>query len=209
MRASTPAAIFMITPRFIVAFLFLGITLGTKMPSGASNATRLSPDITPVSFVSNVAAIQASSGDTRIYYQNADNSIQAIAISGPFTTGALYISVVIVPTNQVQPNTLIAAAMRGDDFEEVHVFFISPLRILSEYIFTVTTNWRGGPNCTDCIDASQFVVQPGNRVLYAMENSAVGGQKNLRVGFVSAGAPNTLTEAVYDPVQGWRLAQMV
>ncbi|KAJ7862077.1 hypothetical protein B0H13DRAFT_1638869, partial [Mycena leptocephala] len=162
----------------------------------------------------NVAAIQAppAGGDTRLYFQAANNSIQQMAISGPFTSGHLYASRELVPANEVQANTLIAATtINGEDFQEVgfvHVFFISPSNVLSEYIFHPNTGWRGGPSCTECIDTSGYVVQPGNRVLYAMGNSEAGSLALLRVGFVSAGAPDGLTEADYNLTNGWRLAQM-
>ncbi|KAJ7763449.1 hypothetical protein B0H16DRAFT_1311173, partial [Mycena metata] len=155
------------------------------------------------------AALQAppTGGDTRLYYQNADNSIQQISVSGPFTSGELYGTRVLVPADEVQANTLIAAAMiNGETF--VHVFFISPRNTLSEYIFRPGTGWRGGANCTECIDTEGYVVQPGNRVLYAMGNSDAGSLALLRVGFVSAGAPGALTEVDYDLTNGWRLAQM-
>ncbi|KAJ7908911.1 hypothetical protein B0H13DRAFT_2015800 [Mycena leptocephala] len=132
------------------------------------------------------------------------------AISGPFTSGRLYAGDELVPANEVQANTLIAATTINGKISRrwVHVFFISPSNVLSEYIFRPSTGWRGGSSCTECIDTSGFIVQPGNRVLYAMGNTEAGSLALLRVGFVSAGAPDGLTEADYDLTNGWRLAQM-
>ncbi|KAJ7229491.1 hypothetical protein C8J57DRAFT_1387217 [Mycena rebaudengoi] len=169
-----------------------------------------SPEVVPVTFFGNIAAVQVpgASADTRIYYQNPDNSIQVMGVSGPFTTGRRFLSLLVVPAAEVQFNTLIAAVatrFNGGDFAEVHLFFISPSNVLSEYIGD-STGFRGGPTCTDCITALNFVVQSGNRVLYATGSSDPGSPALLRVGFISAGAPDTLTEVDYDVKTGWRIA---
>jgi hypothetical protein len=81
-----------------------------------------SPEVVPVTFVGNIAAIQApaTGADTRIYYQNPDNSIQVMAVSGPFTTGRWFFSELVVPAAEVQLNTLISAVtIDGRDFSEV------------------------------------------------------------------------------------------
>jgi hypothetical protein len=81
-----------------------------------------SPEVVPVTFVGNIAAIQApaTGADTRIYYQNSDNSIQVMAVSGPFTTGRWFFSELVVPAAEVQLNTLISAVtIDGRDFSEV------------------------------------------------------------------------------------------
>ncbi|KAJ7769978.1 hypothetical protein B0H16DRAFT_1715613 [Mycena metata] len=192
---------------FKIAMLFGGV-FGRVIPRGVGP----SPDSIPESFVGNIAAIQATNdltGDTRIYFQNADNSIEEIGVTGPFTSGRLFGQGLHVPADEVQGNTLIAAVtIDGEHFQEIHLFFVSPANILSEYIFDTATGWRGGASCTDCITVNAYAVEPGNRVLYAMGNSASGSPAILRVGFVSAGAPTTLSEADYDPVNGWRLAQL-
>jgi hypothetical protein len=85
---------------------------------------------------------------------------------------------------------------------------VSPTNILSEYIWTNAIGWHGGPSCTNCITRSGFVVQPGNKVLYAIANDAAGSLATLRVGFVSAGAPTTISEADFSPTKGWQVAQL-
>ncbi|KAJ7769971.1 hypothetical protein B0H16DRAFT_1715607 [Mycena metata] len=187
--------------------MLFGGVFGAVIPRGVGP----SPDLIPVNFVGNIGAVQAiggTPGDTRLYFQNADNSIQAVRVTGPFTTGRFFAQSPRIPADEVQANTLIAVVTIGDDFQEVHIFFVSPANILSEYIFDTATGWRGGASCTDCITVNAYAVEPGNRVLYAMGNSASGSPAILRVGFVSAGAPTTLSEADYDPVNGWRLAQL-
>ena len=85
---------------------------------------------------------------------------------------------------------------------------MSPAQVLSEYIWTDALGWRGGPSCTVCITADTFSVQPNSKVLYAMGNNAVGNTASLRVGFVSAGAPTTLSEVDFTPAGGWKLVQL-
>ncbi|KAJ7811337.1 hypothetical protein B0H14DRAFT_3479789 [Mycena olivaceomarginata] len=170
------------------------------------------PEIVPVSAVGNVAAVQGTAvGDTRLFFQNPDNSIEEFAINSPFNGGGHFGgSGVLAPANEVLADTPIAAVtINGTDLQEFHVFFVSPKNILSEYIWTTSSGINhGGPNCTTCITASGFVVQPGSKVLYVMANDAVGSPATLRVGFVSAGAPGTISEADFSPAKGWQLAQL-
>ncbi|KAJ7713383.1 hypothetical protein B0H16DRAFT_1478705 [Mycena metata] len=122
----------------------------------------------------------------------------------------------LVPAEQVQPHTLIAAVITdGVDFTGVrfsfravtHIYFDSPDNILSEYI-NPGGAWIGGPTCTTCIVGNRFAVQPGNSVLYALANNGPSEPAFIRVGFVSAGAPGALSEAVFTTANGWTLAQV-
>ncbi|KAJ7892000.1 hypothetical protein B0H13DRAFT_1538956, partial [Mycena leptocephala] len=122
----------------------------------------------------NVAVVQATDlgGDTRLFYQNADNSIQQTGIHGAFNIGTFTGTGLIVPAQEVVAGTPIAAALISPAFTEMHVFFVSPSNILSEYIWSNAAGaFRGGPSCSDCITVNQFVVQPGSKVLYATGNS--------------------------------------
>ncbi|KAJ7731542.1 hypothetical protein B0H16DRAFT_1733283 [Mycena metata] len=114
----------------------------------------------------------------------------------------------LVPAEQVQPHTLIAAVITdGVDFTGTHIYFVSPDNILSEYI-NPGGAWIGGPTCTTCIDGNRFAVQPGNSVFYALANNGPSESAFIRVGFVSAGAPGALSEAVFTTANGWTLAQV-
>ncbi|KAJ7761366.1 hypothetical protein B0H16DRAFT_1456113 [Mycena metata] len=124
----------------------------------------------------------------------------------------------LVPAEQVQPHTLIAAVITdGVDLtgyvvslpmrRQTHIYFVSPDNILSEYI-NPGGAWIGGPTCTTCIDGNRFAVQPGNSVLYALANNGPSEPAFIRVGFVSAGAPGALSEAVFTTANGWTLAQV-
>ncbi|KAJ6567592.1 hypothetical protein DFH09DRAFT_441726 [Mycena vulgaris] len=190
----------------------LGSILSERTPAPA-NATIISPGFVPVTFVGNVAAMQATdlNGDTRLFYQNADGSIQELAINGPFTGGTLTGSGLLVPVGQAMPGTPMAIANLGTKFTELHVFFVSPSNILSEYIWLEATgSWHGGASggCTTCVDVNRFTVQSGSKVLYAMGNSVGGAPATLRVGFVSAGIPGTLAEVDFTAAKGWQLAQL-
>ncbi|KAJ7198204.1 hypothetical protein C8J57DRAFT_1105276, partial [Mycena rebaudengoi] len=155
---------------------------------------------------------ESSSGDTRIYYQEADNSIGAVAVTGPFTTGRIEgspLGHIVVPAEQVLPGTPIATAVLGDQWALVHLFFVSPAHVLSEWIWEAQKGaWRGGPTCSDCITVNGFTVQPGSQVLFATANNSPWSPALLRVAFVSAGAPNTLSEASFTTERGWQLAQL-
>ncbi|KAJ7266218.1 hypothetical protein C8J57DRAFT_1718157 [Mycena rebaudengoi] len=190
-------------------FLFgsvLGSVVSDRGATLSSDAVP-APHIRPVSFIGNVAVVQATDlgGDTRLFYQNADNSIQKSRINGAFNIGTFIGTSVLVPAQEVIAGTPIAAALIGPG---LHVFFVSPSNILSEYIWSNASGaWRGGPSCSDCITVNQFVVLPGSKVLYAMGNSAAGsGGALLRVGFVSAGVASTLTEIDFVAGRGWQVA---
>ena len=96
-------------------------------------------------------------------------------------------------------------------FLQIHLFFYSPNNLLSEYYYAVTSaggnnGWLGGPACTTCIQQSGFFGVNGSQVLYAFENPADG---TIRVGFISAGSPGTLSEAIKTTPNGvWSVSTM-
>ncbi|KAJ7499965.1 hypothetical protein FB451DRAFT_1016013 [Mycena latifolia] len=151
--------------------------------------------------VGNVAAVQSTTGDTRLYYQDASNAIRAAVVTGTFTVGRLTSDVLVVPAAQALSGTPIAATAPGDFHEVIlsffHLFFVSRTFILSEYIWRSGTGWAGGPSCSDCVDAYRVAVQGGSRILYAMMNqtAAAGTPAVVRVGFMSA--TGLLSEATY------------
>ncbi|KAJ6601797.1 hypothetical protein DFH09DRAFT_1125859 [Mycena vulgaris] len=192
--------------QLVSAVISVGMALGalTITPPVANT-------IVPVEFAGNAAAIQAPAfgEDTRIYYQaDVSGGILELAVSGPATVGRAFSLQTLIPAAQVQPRTLIAAVITdGIDFTGTHIYFVSPDNILSEYI-NPGGAWIGGPNCTTCIDRNRFAVQPGNSVLYALANNGPNEPAFIRVGFVSAGAPGALSEAVFTTANGWTLAQV-
>ncbi|THU98590.1 hypothetical protein K435DRAFT_526350 [Dendrothele bispora CBS 962.96] len=161
----------------------------------------------PVSPVGPIAALQFN-GDTRIYYQDSVlGGIMSLAVSNAFTTGHLIALQQIVPANEIMFGSPIAlvnlpGTSSSDPFPEIHIFFVSPANILSSYIWRDSIGrFIGGSSCTECITQSGFVVQPNTKVLYALALGS-GSSLILRVGFVSAGAPSTISEAVSVGGQG-------
>lgn len=83
------------------------------------------PDVLPLAPAGNIAAVQGntgSDGDTRLYYQNSDNSITELVINTAFirshTTN--YPGSILVPGDQVRTNTPIAAVtVNGTALQEV------------------------------------------------------------------------------------------
>ena len=75
----------------------------------------------PVSAVGNVAAVQGILGDTRLFFQNADSSIEQFSISGPFTSGHFQSSGLLVPSQEVLLGTPISAVtVNTTDLDEVN-----------------------------------------------------------------------------------------
>ncbi|KAJ6569109.1 hypothetical protein B0H19DRAFT_1065884 [Mycena capillaripes] len=187
----------------------LSLALPLVVAALASAAPLIPENNFPISFVGSITAEQATSGDTRIYYQNPDNSINELSVSGPFVSGQLYRNEFRIPAAQVLAGTPISSAQFGTEFDELHVFFVSPGHILSEWIWSSALGlWQSGPTCSNCITASGFVVQPGSQILYAIANTAAGSPALLRVAFISGGAPDTLSEASFTAANGWQLGQL-
>ncbi|KAJ6570451.1 hypothetical protein DFH09DRAFT_1153586 [Mycena vulgaris] len=193
----------------LLKFFVLPFVLGGVM---STPATLPAPEIRPISTASSASAVQNHTGDTRIFYQNTDDkSIHQIVLLGTFSSGSFEADGSLIPANEVLLGTPIVAVSANPDglnFQDIHVFFVSPTNILSSYVWQPSTGWRGGSSCAPCITNSMFGVQAGSKLLYAMANGAAGSPALLRVGFVSAGATSTLSEATFTAAVGWRLAQI-
>ncbi|KAJ6553269.1 hypothetical protein B0H19DRAFT_1263669 [Mycena capillaripes] len=190
--------------------LQLILALPLMIAALASAAPPVAENIFPVSFLGSIVVPQIASGDTRVYYQHADNSIGELSVTGPFVGGSVYNNISLISADQVLAGTPISCALlSGDDWDELHIFFISPAHILSEWIWSAMLNsWRGGLTCIDCITVNAFVVQPGSQILYATSNNTPRGPALFRIAFISAGAPNTLSEASFTTARGWQLDQL-
>ncbi|KAJ7766085.1 hypothetical protein B0H16DRAFT_1882934 [Mycena metata] len=135
----------------------------------------------------------------------SDGSIWETAVSNVFFKGGNVIrpDQLIVPASEALLGTPIAAVHNA--FTDVHVFFFSRNRVVSEYYWTSGTGWIGGGLCPAtpaagrmCVTTSGFVAAT-TQFLYAMENTASGAPAKMRVGFNSAGTPGGLTEATMVP----------
>ncbi|KAJ3787906.1 hypothetical protein GGU11DRAFT_760537 [Lentinula aff. detonsa] len=156
-----------------------------------------------------MGSIQLPNGDTRLYYQDRNNgSIIEVVISNAFTIGVYETSLVLVPSSQVRSNSPVAVSLvaDGDTFLQVHTFFFSPENVLSQYYWETGVGIQGGADCLTCVTSKGFVGVAGSQMLYAMASSATS-PPTLRVGFVSAGSPNTISEAV-NTGSGWSVASL-
>ncbi|KAJ6490097.1 hypothetical protein C8R45DRAFT_1213407 [Mycena sanguinolenta] len=159
---------------FVIALVCSSVlALAAQRAESRSADISAAPQAVPVSAIGNVASVQGANADTRLFFQNGDQSISQSYFGS---------SILLVPGNEVLSGTPIAAAtVNGTALEEIHVFFLSPASILSEYIWTNDIGWHGGTSCTTCITVNKFVVQRGSKILYAMGND-VAGSTRLRVG---------------------------
>ncbi|KIK53863.1 hypothetical protein GYMLUDRAFT_250044 [Collybiopsis luxurians FD-317 M1] len=175
------------------------------MPLKGALASSLTANaVVPISGT-NMGAITLANGDTRMYYQDANNgSIIEAAISNAFNVGHFEASQVLVPSAEVRHNSPIAVSVEtvNGEYAQTHTFFFSPDNVLSEYFWDDVSGTQGGPNCEPCITSKGFVGEPGNQMLYALAYPGV-----LRVGFVSAGTPNTVSEAI-NTGSGWSVASL-
>ncbi|ESK92285.1 hypothetical protein Moror_4683 [Moniliophthora roreri MCA 2997] len=175
----------------------------------------LQPNAYAVAPLSTVAGLQADNGDSRMFYQRTDNSIWMTCVSGHWESGGkTTCDVQIVARTEALGSTPLAVV--GDStLNEWHLYFVSPTNTLSEYIFQTSTisatnpsGIRGGTSCSDCITSELFnVVSTKNKALWAMMQNDNGVRK-IRVWFVSAGQPNTLTEAGKRGDEVWKLIGM-
>ncbi|KIK57500.1 hypothetical protein GYMLUDRAFT_46077 [Collybiopsis luxurians FD-317 M1] len=176
--------------------------------SSLSNAANAADSAVPVTGTM-MAALTITGGETRIYYRNTTTTgITALSVSNAFNSGHFESSIPLVPAAEVRSTSPVAAAAIGDPWTEIHLFFISPTNILSEYIWTASTNsWQGGVSCGPCLTGDQFVTSSTSSMLYALVNTDSSGSPTWRVGFVSAGVSNTISEVV-NSGSGWTLAPL-
>ncbi|KAJ3773053.1 hypothetical protein FB446DRAFT_845111 [Lentinula raphanica] len=164
--------------------------------------------IVPISGT-NMGSVQLPNGDTRLYYQDRNNgSIIEVVISNAFTIGQYEASLVLAPFSEVRSNSPVAVSLvaDGDTFLQVHTFFFSKENILSEYYWETGIGIQGGADCSTCVTSKGFVGVADSQMLYAMASSATS-PPTLRVGFVSAGSPDTISEAV-NTGSGWSVASL-
>lgn len=181
-------------------FAFFALTSSVRAFTIVARNTSASSFV-PLSPVGDVAAVQFGTGtpqaQTRIYYQhNNGNLIQHTVSPGPFTTSRTDNQNVIVNAQGVLWNTPIAVSAMENGGQGIHIYYLDKNRVLSEKRFTSADGWRptASKRCPGCIQSAGFTVAEGSDALYAVQHST--NANVLRVGFVSTGAPGTLTEAV-------------
>ncbi|KAF8193556.1 hypothetical protein K438DRAFT_1761710 [Mycena galopus ATCC 62051] len=152
------------------------------------------PDLVPIAPKGNVAAVQITTGDTRIYYRDSTGTILQGVVTAPFLSGGKAMQgTPFIPASQVLLNTpIVAITANTATYTVIRIYFFFPEHVLSEYIWTTVVGCSGGPNCASCITTQGIVVQNGSNVLYAMANTAFN---QFRVVFVSAGQPTTIRKS--------------
>ncbi|KAF7351995.1 hypothetical protein MVEN_01161700 [Mycena venus] len=190
------------TQLFTVLYVFTAVR-ASGLP-GNSTAVVPSPNLVPVAPLGNVASVQNTQGDTRLYFQDSTGAIVQGRVTKPFLSGGTYLgSAPLIPASEVLPNTPIAAITANTaTYTAIRIYFLSRENVLSEYMWTSTAGFTGGPTCTKCLTTQGIVVQNGSEVLYAMANTAFN---QFRVGFISAGQPATISE-VENLGSGWGVA---
>ncbi|KAJ7879815.1 hypothetical protein B0H13DRAFT_1541125, partial [Mycena leptocephala] len=119
----------------------------------------------------NVAAVQVTTGDTRIFFQDSTGGIVIGGVTAPFLSGGTNIGIgsPVVPANEVLPYTpIVAITANTAGYTGIRIYFLSPENVLSEYTWTQAVGFSGGPSCTGCLTAQGIVVKNGSEVLYAM-----------------------------------------
>ncbi|KAJ7816793.1 hypothetical protein B0H13DRAFT_1523145, partial [Mycena leptocephala] len=127
----------------------------------------------------NVAAVQITTDDIRIFFQDSTGAIREGGVTGLFTSGHSLGTSVLVPANEVLPYTPIVAinAPNLASYKvRIRLYFFSRENVLSEYIYPATmapdaNGFMGGPSCTVCLTAQGIVVSNTSQVLYAMANA--------------------------------------
>ncbi|KAJ7816654.1 hypothetical protein B0H13DRAFT_2380255 [Mycena leptocephala] len=223
----------------LLTALFIGASAIQGASISAPEAIVPLPIAGSMAMVQNFITIPGAS-DTRVFFQNSDNSISQVLTSGSLNVGKFESQNVLVPAAQVAKGTPIAA-FSNSGFSEVfmlplrldmgadarllyqpvwkqrlderpystpkiHVYFFSPANTLSEYIWQNGIGWQGGSTCTKCVDVFKFAVVSGSTALYAVSSGNATSTAATRVGFINAGSPTTLTEAIWNPSTNWFLA---
>ncbi|KAJ7576494.1 hypothetical protein C8J56DRAFT_973077 [Mycena floridula] len=186
--------------------LALAFTSVVALPAAVNHIQRATDAIsfTPVGSVS--AYQEPTVQTTIINYQKPDGSIWQYTVSGPLFKGTILQDFLVVPAGEALCGTPIAAVWTPN--VDVHLYFLSPSLIVSEYIYIYgSSGYIGGSACPQCITNNGFLAA-SSQFLYAMEDSGAP-VANLRVGFDSAGTPGGLTEASRTNAEGWSLSVLV
>lgn len=152
-------------------------------------------DLLPTNFVgTTMCAVQNDSdGKFRVYFQNKDYQIYEMSMNDPKSTTHTLLKL----TNDHMPpariNTPIAA-VACNNLQEIRVFYITANSRVQEICYSQRHGWQKGTSIGTAVENSAC--------LYA-EGRVVHNEVMLRVGFQSAAAPQTITEA-YTMKDEWK-----
>ncbi|KAG1742374.1 uncharacterized protein EDB91DRAFT_1052118 [Suillus paluster] len=160
------------------------------MCESASNAS----DLLPINFVGTaMAAVQNEDGKFRIYFQNKDYQIFEMSLNDPKSTVHTLVKLTTSGMPAARINTPIAA-VACKDLREIRVYYITTTSRVQEMCHTQGKGWV---KCATLGTAAE-----NSSCLYAQQRNA--HDVSIRVGFQSAAAPQTITEACYNEHQGWK-----
>ncbi|KAG1781930.1 hypothetical protein EV702DRAFT_494055 [Suillus placidus] len=151
-------------------------------------------DLLPTNFVgTTMCAAQDDDGKFRVYFQNKDYQIYEMSLDDPKSTTYTLLKL----TNDRMPaariNTPIAA-VACNKLQEIRVFYITVNSRVQEICHTHRHGWQKGANIGTAVENSTCLYAQGRFA----HNEAL-----LRVGFQSAAAPQTITEA-YTVKDEWK-----
>ncbi|KAF5365217.1 hypothetical protein D9758_005443 [Tetrapyrgos nigripes] len=157
-----------------LTFAILPLFLAGNQAQHVTNAARAA-DFFPVSAVGAATGLVNGNGDTRIYYQSLDGGITQLCVSNAFATGGVTeCNSTVVPAEEVLYGTPIAGTVvtaPNGAFNELHVFYLSPDHILSEWRWSSTVGARFGDACPGCVTHSGFQAVPGSQLLSFLSSS--------------------------------------
>ncbi|KAE9394680.1 hypothetical protein BT96DRAFT_923360 [Gymnopus androsaceus JB14] len=191
-----------------ISKLLLTLPFASVALAAYTRATSSTNAVIPISGTNMGAIAPLPDGATWFFYQDtSNNSIIAVHISNALAAGGTLVSEqIFVPGSEVRSYSPIAVSgavdSAGTGWQEIHVFFYSPDNVLSEYYNIHEVGVQGGPTCTTCVTNEGFVGAPDSQMLYTIETDT-----EVRVGFVSAGAPDTVSEAA-NSGNGWSVASL-
>ncbi|KAG2121609.1 hypothetical protein DEU56DRAFT_894628 [Suillus clintonianus] len=151
-------------------------------------------DLLPTNFVgTTMCAAQNDDGKFRVYFQNKDYQIYEMSLNDPKSTTYTLLKLTNSNMPAARINTPIAA-VACKDLQEIRVFYITVNSRVQELCHTQRHGWQKGATIGTAVENSTCLYAQGRFA----RNEAM-----LRVGFQSATAPQTITEA-YTVKDEWK-----
>lgn len=155
------------------------------MSESMSQSANMS-DLLPTNFVgTTMCAAQNDDGKFRVYFQNKDYQIYEMSLNDPKSTTYTLVRLTTDHMPAARINTPIAT-VAANDLQEIRVYYITVNSRVQELCHTQRHGWQKGATIGTAVENSTC--------LYAQGRFA-RNEANLRVGFQSATAPQTITEA--------------
>ncbi|KAG1734585.1 hypothetical protein EDB19DRAFT_1141409 [Suillus lakei] len=157
-------------------------------------------DLLPTNFVgTTMCAVQNDDGKMRVYFQNKDYQIYEMMLNDPKSTTYTLLKLTNSNMPAARINTPIAA-MASNNLQEIRVYYITVDSHVQEICHTQRHGWQKCEALGTAVENSTCLYAQGQSSHHA---SASDHETMLRVGFQSAAAPQTITEA-YRMKDEWR-----